>query len=433
MFNILHMPKGLMARALTILFVPLFLIQVVTGYIFFDRHTETILRVLSNTIAGDIALVCEWVDRGYDINRIQSLATRHLQLDVHLKTGEKLQQKGAYRRTWLYEFMDDALEKNLNSPYFVRMTNDMIHIAVECRVGLLDIQTERKRLFSRTTPLVAIWTVASSLILFVIAGLFMRNQVRPIVRLARVAKAFGQGQDLPFKPEGASEVRQAGTAFLDMRERLNFQLTERMNMLAGVSHDLRTVLTRMKLQIALMKSKEVELLSADVQTMQDMVEEFLHYTRYLHHEDFILINIVDVIQKIQEELRDFPVIYNGFEEFWAYVRPTLIYRSLTNIILNCKRHATKAQISLIERQGEWEVIIDDNGPGISLAEREKACQAFYRLDAARNLDQGGVGLGLTIARDGILAHGGNLWLDNAPLGGLRVRMVMPRLQEEKES
>lgn len=425
-----YLPKGLLARSLTILFVPLFLVQVVMGYIFFDRHTETILRVLSNTIAGDIALVHEWVEKGYDFKRIQDLAKRHMSLDVQWQPQKKLSQKGPLKRTWLYEFMDDALESNLTSPYFVRMSQDKIHIMVECRLGVLAVDTDRKRLFSRTTPLVLIWTISSSLILFVVAALFMRNQVRPILRLARAAEAFGQGHDIPFKPEGALEVRQAGAAFLHMRERLQFQLSERMNMLAGVSHDVRTVLTRMKLQIALAKNEAGKALEADVDTMQGMVEEFLYYTRNLHHEEMIAADVVMICGQLQREMGDFLLDYVGPESFLVHVRPMILYRSLTNILLNCKRHATRAQISLAERPQEWEVCIDDDGPGIPIHKRADACQPFYRLDAARNLDQGGVGLGLTIARDGIHAHGGHLYLENSPLGGLRVRMVVPHLQKE---
>lgn len=425
-----YLPKGLLARALTILFVPLFLVQVVMGYIFFDRHTETILRVLSNTIAGDIALVHEWVEKGYEFKRIQDLAKRHMHLDLQWQAHKKLSQKGPLKHTWLYEFMDDALEGNLTSPYFVRMSQDKIHIMVECRQGLLAVDTDRKRLFSRTTPLVLIWTISTSLILFIVAALFMRNQVRPISRLARAAEAFGQGQEIFFKPEGAREVRQAGASFLHMRQSLQFQLSERMNMLAGVSHDLRTVLTRMKLQIALTHGDNKDL-QQDVETMQAMMEEFLYYTRNLHHEEAVATDIGAMCVQLQKEMGEFPTSYAGPSSLWESVRPLLVYRSLMNILLNCRRHATRAHISLEALNGEWQVCIDDDGPGIAPHERDDACMAFHRLDASRNLDQGGVGLGLTIARDGIHAHGGHLYLEESPHGGLRVRMVLPHLHIEE--
>ena len=422
------LPKGLMARSLTILFVPLFFVQIVLTYIYVDRHTETILKVLSSTIAGDIALVHEWVEKKHDINRIKSLAKKHLHLDVEWSSHKKLKPTVNLESGWLYDFMNEALKNNLSAPYFISMDRDQIKIIVECEKGVLIVKSPRKRLFSRTTPLVLIWTFATAIILFIIAALFMRNQVRPILRLAKAADAFGQGQDAPFKPEGAKEVKQAGSAFIKMRERLQFQLTERMQMLAGVSHDLKTVLTRMKLELALhektMNNKD---LVQDVNTMQSMVEEFLQYSYKIHSEETVSTDIYKICQQLQHETREFPLEIKGLETLWASVRPIVLYRSLINIVLNCKRHATKAEIELTNLKDEWQVCIDDDGPGIPEEEKEKACQPFYRMDSARNLDQGGVGLGLTIARDGIHAHGGNLYLENSPLGGLRVRVIIPHL------
>jgi two-component system osmolarity sensor histidine kinase EnvZ len=404
--------------------------QLVLGYIFFDRHTETILRVLSRTIAGDIALVKDLVERDSNIKRTKDFAKRHLHLDVQLVSSKKLDRKGIMQKSWLYSFLDEALDEQINVPYFVKMDSDYIYISLETPKGLLTVTTQRKRLFSRTTPLVIIWTLTSSVLLFGVASLFMHNQIRPIRRLAKVAEDFGKGGAVTtFKPEGASEVRQAGAAFLEMQNRIKRLLTERLEMLAGVSHDLRTPITRLKLQIALMpKNEQTQALDDDVDSMHRMVEGFLDYAKGANQEASIQKEMHLILEEIIKPFKNLVknLTFNGSNPIYLNIKPVLINRCLTNILLNCRRYATLCEIQVNASDSTVEIIIDDDGPGIPESERLNVFKPFYRTDASRNLDEAGVGLGLTVAKEAALAHGGNIILDNSPLGGLRVRLALPR-------
>jgi two-component system osmolarity sensor histidine kinase EnvZ len=423
------LPQSLFGRSLIILVTPLILVQVVLGYIFFDRHTETILRLLSDTIAGDIALVLDCVEKGDDFKRVKGLAQRNLGLDLSFNAGHALDKVGLHRQTWLYSFLESALNEKIKSPYFVRMDSNFIYISISSSKGVLEIKLSRKRLFSRTTPLVIIWTAASSILLFAVASLFMRNQIRPIRRLAEAAERFGRGDEsVPFKPEGATEVRKAGFAFLLMRDRLKRQLSERLEMLAGVSHDLRTPLTRMKLQLTLLKEEEeLKALRQDVIVMQEMVEGFLTYARGAGDEEPKETLIIEVLKKLINQIRseDFKITLDCSANTKILLKQGVFNRCLTNLLLNSKRYGKTAAVQVQTQSRHLQIIVDDDGPGIPLLERENVFRPFYRLDQARNLDSGGVGLGLSVARDAIRSHGGQIYLQQSPMGGLRVVIRLP--------
>lgn len=423
------LPQSLFGRSLIILVTPLILVQIVLGYIFFDRHTETILRLLSDTIAGDIALVLDCVEKGDDFQRVKELAQQNLRLDLSLDAGHTLDKIGLHRQTWLYAFLESALNEKIKAPYFVRMDSDSIYISINSSKGVLKIKLSRKRLFSRTTPLVIIWTAASSILLFGVASLFMRNQIRPIRRLAEAAERFGRGDEsVPFKPEGATEVRKAGFAFLLMRDRLKRQLSDRLEMLAGVSHDLRTPLTRMKLQLTLMKDEEeLRAFEQDVIVMQEMVEGFLTYARGAGDEEAKEVSIGVVLKTIINQVanENFKITLNNFENTKIFLKLGIFNRCLTNLLLNSKRYGKSAAVQVQTQHRHLQIIIDDDGPGIPSIERENVFRPFYRLDQARNLDSGGVGLGLSIARDAIRSHGGQIYLQQSPMGGLRVVIRLP--------
>ncbi|MBY0281523.1 MAG: HAMP domain-containing protein [Alphaproteobacteria bacterium] len=424
------LPQSLFGRSLIILVTPLILVQVVLGYIFFDRHTETILKLLSDTIAGDITLVVDCIERGDNFKHVKELAKRDLNLDLSLEPKKSLEKTGLHKQTWLYSFLETALNQKLKGPYFVKMDSDYIYIALKTKKGRLNVTLSRKRLFSRTTPLVIIWTTGSSLLLFIVASLFMRNQIRPIRRLAEAADKFGRGgESVHFKPEGATEVRKAGLAFLLMRERLKRQLYERLEMLAGVSHDLRTPLTRMRLQLAMIESnEELMALKQDVIVMQQMVEGFLTYARGAGEEETKKTNLFEMLNKIQNQLcsENFLIHLDCPKDINISLKEGLFNRCLTNLLLNSKRYAKEVEISVHGMERHLQISIDDDGPGIPIAEREKVFRPFYRLDSARNLDIGGVGLGLSIARDAVLSHGGQIYLRHSSvLGGLRVLIRLP--------
>lgn len=436
------LPNSLFGRALIILLTPLLLVQVILGYIFIDRHTETILRQLSATIAGDVALVMNWVERDPKaIKSIQEAAQKYMRLDVNFVPQNSLEKYGAHKDSWLYGFMEDALNEALNSysspsslkgkPYYLRMSADKIFISIEAKKkGVLQVSLPRKRLFSRTTPLVLIWTTSSALLLFLVASIFMRNQIRPLRRLAEAADRFGKGDELgELKIEGAHELRMLSRIFNVMRARIQRHLHERTQMLASVSHDLRTPITRMQLQLAMMPEEENNrLLQEDLKQMQFMVEGFLAYAKGTAHESRQAVPIASCIQEIIDTL---PGKKNNIEFIptdnpIVQIKLQLFNRCLTNLLLNANRYASHTWVSLKLTVRTCEIVVDDDGPGIPEEDREKVFQPFYRQDTARNLDEGGTGLGLSIVRDAVRSHGGRIRLDQSPHGGLRVVLAFPR-------
>ncbi len=424
------LPRSLFGRSLIILVTPLILVQVVLGYIFFDRHTETILRLLSNTITGDIQMVVEMVEDGQDFSRVAELAHKNLMLDLKLREGENLSRKGIYKSTWLYGFMEDALLDKLKLPYFLRMDQDNIYLDVEVRRGILHFETPRKRLFSRTTPLVLIWTTASALLLFIVASLFMRNQIRPLRRLGDAAERFGKGQDAgDYRPEGATEVRKAGLSFNIMRDRIRRQLTERTEMLAGVSHDLRTPLARMKLQLVMMpRSEEVLSLQEDVDQMQKMLEGYLDFARGAGDEVPQSVLLPEFFHDLKAQFRNasLHIHIDCPLDLKIQVKAQMFKRCFMNLLVNSERYADHVWIGAQFSGRFLEVTVDDNGSGIPESQREEVFRPFYRLDVSRNLETGGVGLGLSIARDVIRNHGGQIRLGDSPHGGLRVHIRLPQ-------
>jgi two-component system osmolarity sensor histidine kinase EnvZ len=426
------LPTSLFGRALIILLTPLLLVQVVLGYIFFDRHTETILRQLSTTIAGDVAMVMDWVEREPKaIKSIQSAAQKYMRLNVNFVPQNTLNEYGAHKDTWLYGFMAEALDTAVGKPYYLKMSADNIYISVEAKnKGVLEVSLPRKRLFSRTTPLVLIWTTSSALLLFLVASLFMRNQIRPLRRLAEAADRFGKGDDLgELKIEGALELRMLSRIFNIMRARIQRHLHERTQMLASVSHDLRTPITRMQLQLAMMpEDEETRLLQEDLKQMQLMVEGFLAYAKGTAHEARQAVPIASYIQEIIDNLpgKKNPIEFLPTDNPIIQIKMQLFNRCLTNLLLNTNRYASHAWVSLKLTVRHCEIIVDDDGPGIPVENREQVFQPFYRQDTARNLDEGGTGLGLSIVRDAVRSHGGRIRLDQSPYGGLRVVLTFPR-------
>jgi len=426
------LPRSLFGRALIILLTPLLLVQVVLGYIFFDRHTETILRQLSTTIAGDVAMVMDWVEREPKaIKSIQSAAQKYMRLDVNFVPQNTLNEYGAHKDTWLYGFMAEALDNAVGKPYYLKMSADNIYISVEAKKkGVLEVSLPRKRLFSRTTPLVLIWTTSSALLLFLVASLFMRNQIRPLRRLAEAADRFGKGDDLgELKIEGALELRMLSRIFNIMRARIQRHLHERTQMLASVSHDLRTPITRMQLQLAMMpESEDNRLLQEDLKQMQLMVEGFLAYAKGTAHEARQAVPIASYIQEIIDNLpgKKNVIEFLPTDNPIIQIKMQLFNRCLTNLLLNTNRYASRAWVSLKLTVRHCEIVVDDDGPGIPMENREQVFQPFYRQDASRNLDEGGTGLGLSIVRDAVRSHGGRIRLDQSPYGGLRVVLTFPR-------
>jgi two-component system osmolarity sensor histidine kinase EnvZ len=295
--------------------------------------------------------------------------------------------------------------------------------------GLMSVELSKERLFTESIFLFVFWMASSSMVLFGVAAIFMRNQVRPLLRLARAADAFGKGREAPdLKIAGATEVRQAARAFIAMRDRIRRQIDQRTGMLAGVSHDLRTPLTRMKLQLALLEGVDgVADLRADVDEMERMIDAYLDFARGTGTETAQPADLGDVLRDVVERHR------RAGGEITLSVPRTIVLplkrqaleRCVGNIIGNALRHGTRVDVAAVVRNEAADILVDDNGPGIPAAQREAVFKAFQRLETSRNTRTGGMGLGLTIARDLIRGMGGEIALLDSPLGGLRVRLTLP--------
>ncbi|MGD9954129.1 MAG: ATP-binding protein, partial [Burkholderiales bacterium] len=295
---------------------------------------------------------------------------------------------------------------------------------------VLRVFARRGQAYASNTHIFLLWMVGTSLVLLLIAVPFLRNQIRPILRLAEAAESFGKGRPMPsdFKPRGADEVRRAGYAFIQMRERIERQIEQRTAMLTGVSHDLRTILTRFRLQLALLGRKvDTEAMIADINEMQSMLEGYLAFARGEGFEETGRYDLRDGFARLAEEARlrkrDFAYTIAGNAE--VQVRPGAFARLLGNVVGNAFRYAATVRVAAVHARGSLTVTVDDNGPGIPPDRREDVFKPFVRLDEARNQDESGTGLGLSIARDIARGHGGDVALEDSPMGGLRAVIRLP--------
>jgi two-component system osmolarity sensor histidine kinase EnvZ len=430
------LPRTLFGRSLLIIVTPLVLVQVIATWIFYDRHYDTITKRLAEGIAGDVAAIIRVMgpkpDTGSRYNALR-LAKVSMWLDTTFHEGERLPENSVPPQDSIIERkLTKALRGRLPYVFMIdtRSLEEKVRIEVELPGGVLEVLVPRQRLFSSTTYIFIMWMVGSSIVLFGVATIFMRNQIRPIRRLAQVANSFGKGRDVPgFKPEGATEVRLAAAAFMQMRGRIKRQIKQRTEMLAGVSHDLRTPLTRMKLQLALLgDGPEADSLASDVAEMERMVEGYLAFARGEGTEQPVDTDLNVLLREVvaQTSRKKGPVIDLHLEQkLQLPLRPEAMRRCLTNLIVNAQRYAAHVAISAGRRKKSVEITIDDDGPGIPEDRRRDVFKPFHRLDLARGPDTGGTGLGLTIARDVVRSHGGDVVLEDAPNGGLRARIRLP--------
>ena len=431
------LPQTLFGRALLIIVTPLILMQAISTFVFFDRHWDTMTRRLAHTLAGDIAFIVDSLTplpKQLDLNQIFLKADDILHIRLTYSPEEILVKKKAFQQ-WdrVRKSLQDALKERVRRPFSIDTIKKdrRIEIKVQLPQGLLNVNVHEKRLYSSTPYIFLMWMIGSSLVLFAIAIIFMRNQIRPIRRLAIAARSFGMGRgSSEIKPSGAKEVRQATQAFRQMRERISRQLAQRTEMLAGVSHDLRTPLTRMKLQIEMLeRTPETRELQDDIQEMERMIDGYLTFARGEGSESLSKINLTSLIEEIiSTERRDGSLI-NFVNKSKAMksvtLRPQAIKRAITNLIINSKKYAETVRVELEYNLEHAIITIDDNGPGIAPEHRDDVFKAFFRLDPSRNTDTGGTGLGLTIAKDIVQSHGGDLLLSEASLGGLRATVTLP--------
>ncbi len=425
------LPKSLLYRSLMIIVTPLVILQVIAGLIFYESHWTKVSLQLSRNVAGDIATVIDLMHREpgpESRRRAFALAARHMAISFSFREQAILPNAPHVVDGKMEVTLTKALNESIGRPFRIDTgsVDRMVMIDVQLTDGVLRVLTSRKRLFSTTTYVFIIWMVGSSLILFAVATIFMRNQVKPIRRLAEAADEFGKGRDVPkFKPEGASEVRLAAAAFIAMRDRIARQISQRTEMLAGVSHDLRTPLTRMKLDLE-MTGGGAEM-KQDIAEMEHMLEEYLAFARGEGGEEAAPTSLGDLLQSVAaQSRRQGGVIDLHVEsEITVPLRPNAIRRALINLIDNAARFADHVSVRAGLRDDRVEITIDDDGPGIPADKRDEVFKPFFRVEGSRNPGTGGVGLGMTIARDVVRAHGGDIELGDSPGGGLRARVVLP--------
>lgn len=429
------LPQGLLGRSLLIIVTPLIVVQLVSTYIFYASHWDTVARRLANGLAGDVGAVIESLRAfpGPDARlRILGIAANKMDLDMRFQTGGILPNTTPEPPASIMEnALRQALTDRVQRPFLIdaRSFEREVAVTVQLSDGLLEVYVPRKRLFSSTTYIFLLWMVGTSLLLLGIATIFMRNQVRSVRKLAVAADAFGKGRDVPtFKPEGAAEVRQAAQAFNLMRDRIKRQIQQRTEMLAGVSHDLRTPLTRMKLQLAMLGECDGRAeLEEDVAEMEQMVEGYLAFARGEGGEASVPADlaqlVTEVVARFRREGRELDLHVEG--GLAMPLKPRAMGRAVSNLIGNALRYGGHVWVRVGKRPDAAEVIIDDDGPGIPAESRDQVFRPFFRLERSRNLATGGVGLGLTIARDIVRGHGGEVLLEDSPLGGLRARIRLP--------
>jgi two-component system osmolarity sensor histidine kinase EnvZ len=428
------LPRTMFGRSLLIVVMPLILLQAIATWVFYDRHWAAVSWRLSAAVAGDIGLLVDALklsDSPAVTTRLLEQAKAQTDLDVTIDPTRTLPPISPATGRLVEDQLGQAIQGRLNYPFRIDLLEDgAAEIKVQLSDGVLSVGVPRNRLYSSTTYIFVMWMLGSSLVLLAVATVFLRNQVKSLRRLAEAADSFGKGRPVPsFKVEGAVEVRRAAIAFMTMRDRLQRQVRQRTQMLAGVSHDLRTPLTRMKLALEILgNDPAVAELKADVAEMEHMVHGYLDFVRGEGTEALVETDISLLIEDLAADLRreGTPLTVTPPPEFVMPVRPNALRRCLSNLIGNARRHASHVWLTGIVVADGIDVLVDDDGPGIPPANRARVFRPFVRLDASRNPLTGGVGLGLTIARDVARSHGGDVRLETSPQGGLRARVHLPR-------
>ena len=429
------MPKGLYARSLLIIVTPMVILQSVIAFAFMERHWNTVTHRLSAAVTQDIAALVD-IYRTYpqDPQRtsLRRIAQERLGLVVDFLPVTELPAVGSKP---FFSLLDQALSvevrKQIGRPFWIDTVgrSAVVEIRIQLDDAVMRVFARRNSAYASNSHIFLLWMVGTSLVLLVVAILFLRNQIRPILALADAAESFGKGREVPaFRPRGAREVRRAAQAFIDMKRRVERTVDQRTTMLAGVSHDLRTLLTRFKLELALLgEGPEIDAMKKDVDEMAQMLEAYMAFARGDSGEQPAPTDMAAFLEELRADVER-----NGHKATVAFyghpvvtVRPAAFMRCLGNLVSNATRFAHAIEITG-HRDHRWlSITVDDDGPGIAADMRDEVFKPFLRLDDARNQDKGGTGLGLAIARDIARSHGGDITLGDSPLRGLRATVRVP--------
>ncbi len=433
------MPKGLYARALIIIIAPIVVLESVVAFVFMERHWQAVTRRLSEATARDISALIQIYEMYPGKKNHQNLikmARNQLNLSMQVLPDAELPPA---RPKPFFDLLDRALSREISRhvkrPFWIDTVGQSRHVEIRVRTkdAVVRFIATRKQTYASNSHIFLLWMVGSSVILLTVAILFLRNQIRPILRLSHAAEAFGKGRPIPegFRPRGAREVRQAAVAFIEMQKRITTHVEQRTAMLAGVSHDLRTILTRFKLELAFMgDTPEVASLRSDVNEMQHMLEDYLSFAKGDEGEVAHPTNLPALLNEIAQDWSVYDVkidlkFRKGGKDLIVHLKRNAFKRAITNLVSNAARFGTHIVIRAATEQRWVRIEISDNGPGIPEDERDNVFRPFYRIDHARNQDESSTGLGMAIARDIVRGHGGNITLGDSSMGGLRAIISIP--------
>ena len=429
------MPAGLYPRSLLIIIAPMVILQSVVAFVFMERHWNTVTRRLSAAVTQDISGLID-IYRTYPQDpgntQIRRIAQQRFGLVVDFLPISEMPPPGPKPFfSLLDQTLSDEIRRQIGRPYWLDTVgrSSIVEIRIQLDNAVMRVFARRSAAYASNSEIFLFWMVGTSLVLLAVAILFLRNQIKPIQRLADAAESFGKGREVPnFRPRGATEVRRAAHAFIEMKSRVERAIEQRTTMLAGVSHDLRTVLTRFKLELALLRdSGEAEAMNKDVDEMSRMLEAYLAFARGDAGEQSASTDMAALLEQLKADAerdgRNVTVAFRGTPI--VTVRPNAFKRCLANLVSNAARYGKSISITG-QRDHRWLIVtVDDDGPGIPSGMREDVFKPFLRLDDARNQDEGGTGLGLAIARDIARSHGGDITLGESPLGGLRATVRVP--------
>jgi two-component system, OmpR family, osmolarity sensor histidine kinase EnvZ len=434
------LPKGLYGRALLIIIAPIVLLESVVAFTFMERHWSQVTERLSEATARDVAALVE-IYEAYpsdrDFAKLIDIAQNKMGLTslTILPNGDLPNVQTRPFFGLLERKLTEQIRVQVKRPFWIDTVgrSGLVEIRVKASNAVVRVIAPRSQIYASNSHIFLVWMVGTSVVLLTAAILLLHNQIRPIVRLAEAADSFGKGRGLPvdFRPRGAREVRQATQAFLEMRDRISQHVEQRTHMLAGVSHDLKTVLTRFKLELEFMPpGADVESMKADVLEMQQMLEEYLAFTRGDGGEQLADTNVRELLEEVIEDAGylDTPMTLDMARRRRDLVLPLKRHsmkRALMNLVTNAARYGDRVALRVSVDRSRLQIDVEDDGPGIPANERENVFKPFYRVDKSRTVDQGNVGLGMAIARDIAKSHGGDIVLERSALGGLQASIRVP--------